>query len=386
MKTYLIDLLIVFCLLSCRHVQKEVVVEMAASIDSVEPRVIPITVSDTAYRHVDQTFEQVSYVILSDEVVVGEIIRTLVADELIYILDNQNKIFCYDMNGKVKFVIDDYGPGPGEYGTIRDFALNVPLKLVWMYDSTRRRFLAYDMYTGKCKRSMSAAFLAPERMAVKDGSFFFFMGDHYNYESNSEMHYSLFYSISGTKIDKRFFPHDETANFAFSYGQEHPFYYSGDRLYYLNDYGSVVYELTTKSVRPVYKVELPNPLPMEVLKERTPSLELMQSRYSWLLSNVYEQDGLLNLWFNKEGYYYTVFYDLQKDKIIYAGKRVNNIPVKDLLFFYPICGVYKDCFFSVVPASSVRYKIDENPDVFPEELKDLTDESNHVVSFYRVRR
>ena len=40
--------------------------------------------------------------------------------------------------------------------------------------------------------------MAPERMAIWNGSFFFFMGDHYNYPDNPEMHYSLFCSLSGT--------------------------------------------------------------------------------------------------------------------------------------------------------------------------------------------
>ena len=57
--------------------------------DSVQLRTIPVVISDTAYRNVDRTFEQVSYAVLSDEVVIGNIVRTLVADEHIFILDNR---------------------------------------------------------------------------------------------------------------------------------------------------------------------------------------------------------------------------------------------------------------------------------------------------------
>ena len=72
--------------------------------------------------------------------------------------------------------------------------------MLWMYDSTRRKLHCYDMYTGKRRQSISAAYMAPERMAIWNGSFFFFMGDHYNYPDNPEMHYSLFCSLSGAKI------------------------------------------------------------------------------------------------------------------------------------------------------------------------------------------
>ena len=145
-------------------------------------------------------------------------------------------------------------------------------------------------------------------------------------------------------------------------------------MYFIKDYETVVYQLTSESVTPVYKVELPDSLPLDVLMEVTPSLKLMQTRYSWLLSNAYEADGFLNLWFQKQGSCYAVYYDLLKDKLIYAGKQVNNHPVKDLLFF------------SVVPSFVIQYKISENPDVFPDDLKNLTEESNTIIGFYRVKR
>lgn len=383
---YIASVLLFLCLMSCHYGRQSSCADVPVEKDSVQLRVIPVSISDTAYRNVDRTFEQVSFVVLSDNVVIGEIIRTLVSDERIFILDNQNKLFCFDMKGKVEYVIDEHGPGPDEYGNVLDFALNSPLKALWMYDSTRRKLHCYDMYTGKRRQSISAAYMAPERMAVWNGSFFFFMGDHFNYPNNPEMHYSLFYSLSGAKIDKSFFPHDKTSEFRFSYGKEHPFYYNTDKLYFIKDYETVVYQLTSESVTPVYKIELPDSLPLDVLMEVTPSLKLMQTRYSWLLSNAYEADGLLNLWFQKQGSCYAVYYDLLKDKLIYAGKQVNNHPMKDLLFISQIHGVYKDLFFSVVPSFVVRYKVSENPDVFPDDLKNLTDESNPIIGFYRVKR
>ena len=44
----------------------------------------------------------------------------------VFILDNQNKLFCFDMQGKVEYVIDEHGSGPNEYGNVLDFALNPP--------------------------------------------------------------------------------------------------------------------------------------------------------------------------------------------------------------------------------------------------------------------
>lgn len=105
-----------------------------------------------------------------------------------------------------------------------------------------------------------------------------------------------------------------------------------------------------------------------------------------ILSNAYESDGLLNLWFAKGGSYYTVFYDLQQNRLIYAGKQIDNIPTKDLLFFYPIRGVYEGNFYSVVPSFVIQYKIAEDSSVFPEDLRNMSADDNSVVAFYKVRR
>ena len=103
---YITIVLLFLCLMSCHSGRQSSCEDVPVEKDSVQLRVIPVSISDTAYRNVDQTFEQISYVVLSDNVVIGEIVRTLVSDERIFILDNQNKLFCFDMQGKVEYVID----------------------------------------------------------------------------------------------------------------------------------------------------------------------------------------------------------------------------------------------------------------------------------------
>ena len=372
--------------ISCNNPNRKKIDSASAQQDSIVVRTILVEVSDTAYRHVNQTFEMTSYVILSNDVLLGEEERVRICKEHIYILDRTPKLVCFDMNGKVVFTIDNQGPGPEEYGAITDFAIDESLNLLWVYDSTKRRLVAYDLFTGEYKRALSATYMAPEKMAIQDGVFFFHMPNNFNYPDNPDMHYSLFMSLNGSKIDERFFPHNETAKFHFTYGEEHPFYYNEKALYYIQDYGDTIYALTNQGAKALYKIDLPDPLPFDVLMQVTPSLELMESHYSWLLSNAYESDGLLNLWFAKGGSYYTVFYDLQQNRLIYAGKQIDNIPTKDLLFFYPIRGVYEGNFYSVVPSFVIQYKMAEDFSVFPEDLRNMSADDNSVVAFYKVKR
>ena len=122
-----------------------------------------------------------SYVILSNDVLLGEEERVRICKEHIYILDRTPKLVCFDMKGKVVFTIDNQGPGPEEYGAITDFAIDELLNLLWIYDSTKRRLVAYDLFTGEYKRALSATYMAPEKMAIQDGLFFFHMPNNFNY-------------------------------------------------------------------------------------------------------------------------------------------------------------------------------------------------------------
>ena len=61
--------------------------------------------------------------------------------------------------------------------------------------------------------------------------------------------------------------------------------------------------------------------------------------------------------------------------------------MKDLLFIFSNSWkCIKICFFLLVPSFVIQYKISENPDVFPDDLKNLTEESNPIIGFYRVKR
>ena len=93
--------------ISCNNPNRKKIDSASAQQDSIVVRTIPVEVSDTAYRHVNQTFEMASYVILSNDVLLGEEERVRICKEHIYILDRTPKLVCFDMKGKVVFTIDN---------------------------------------------------------------------------------------------------------------------------------------------------------------------------------------------------------------------------------------------------------------------------------------
>ena len=92
---YLVYSILFFSFISC-HSKKEKS-SMGMSIDSLSVLNIDITITENTLDNLDRYFDLDSIVVLSAQSLVGEIKRTLVADDRIFILDNLPKITCFDM-------------------------------------------------------------------------------------------------------------------------------------------------------------------------------------------------------------------------------------------------------------------------------------------------
>ena len=88
---------------------------MGMSIDSLSVLNIDITITENTLDNLDRYFDLDSIVVLSAQSLVGEIQRTLVADDRIFILDNLPKITCFDMQGNLVYEINTPGGGPEEF-------------------------------------------------------------------------------------------------------------------------------------------------------------------------------------------------------------------------------------------------------------------------------
>ena len=65
---------------------------------------------------------------------------------------------------------------------------------------------------------------------------------------------------------------------------------------------------------------------------------------------------------------------------------MSNNPVKELPVFYPVVGVYQDCFFSLVSPTTILEKLSIDASVFPKELQEISEDSNPVLMFYKVKK
>jgi hypothetical protein len=309
--------------------------------------------------------------------------RILVFDEKIYILDDVPKIVCFDMSGKVLFKINNRGPGPKEYVNIKDFGIDMKAKKLVAFDNGKQKLFFYDINNGKYVSDLSVNYMSPTELGIADGVYFFKNIDHSRFEVQKKQLYYLLYSETGTKVDKMFLPHDAVAEYNFDISS---FFYNHNRLLYITPFDETVYALHSGEIVPLYRILIPNRLPLKMIEAKMGHYDVVNSNYAYGIESIFEANQILHFIFSKDGFIVTTFYDLSENKLLYCGMRVLGGARKNLPFYSLIDGVYKDQFFSLVSAFRIQDATALHPEYCPKDLLQIQDEYNGVIAFYSFKK
>ncbi len=328
-----------------------------------------------------------SYIRLSDEELISSIERILIEDERIYIFDGSDKIVCFDMSGNVLFSIKNKGKGPKEYVEISDFALDKTNDRVVILDNGKRKLIFYDSNSGDFLSETSYFYNYYSRaLAIVDGKFYFSNPDKDTHGKVDEKEYYLLFSETGNTIDNQFLLHDAISEFNFRMENGHPFFYNGDKMLYNRAFDGTVYELMPDGIEPIYEINLPNQLPISEIESKIQHHDLVRSNYSFGISDIFEGDSILHINYSKNMMIASVFYDIKHHKLLYNGFRVLGTPRKDMPFYYLIRGVYKNKFYSIIPADMVVSTIQKSKGVISKDLMNISDDDNPIIAFYKIVR
>lgn len=344
--------------------------------------VTEISVPSISKDEVENWLSMDSYIVLSSDYLLNEIERVVIGRDRIYILDDDPKIVCYNMKGKVLFHISNRGMGPGEYQNIKDFGMDWVSERLVAFDNAKRKLYFYNSKTGEFLGESSTSFMAPTEMGIIEDGFFFKNMD-VRFDVQKAHQYYLLYSEDGTKIDDTFLEHDAVADFNFDMDS---FFYNEGSLLFSRPFDNKVYSLTKDSISPIFEIHLPNMLPLKMIKDKIDHFEIPSSGYSYGIGDVYIAEDILHFTFSKDGYLITNFFDLKDNSMLYSGVRVLGDSRKSLPVYSPIGGVYKDKFFSLVSAYSIVDRVKDNPQFFSKELASIKDDDNHVLVFYTIKQ
>lgn len=138
---------------------KLVVSDNVGSIPRVESGYTEIDATDmkalSYTEFIDEFIDDVHFVQLSSDELIGNITKLQIFEDRIYVLDSfsAKKVFIFDRQGKLLKVIDDQGGGPKEYCQLGDMYINEDTRELIIAD-LRGKYVHYNL-NGEWLRSTS---------------------------------------------------------------------------------------------------------------------------------------------------------------------------------------------------------------------------------------
>lgn len=363
------------------------IVSLAACKEKVEsPQVHPaksITIKKHSENNTLNDFlEMDSYVILSNEVTLGKIKRTIIWNDRIYILDSQSKIFCFSISGDYLFKISSIGRGPGEYMEIHNFSIDNKNGIINVYCNSSRKLISYSSRNGKFESEQKMR-MSPLSIASNDGYNYFYSP--YRTVPDKDLQYTLLSSKANQKLSERLFAYNSLSAFRYRSGLDFPFYYNQDELYFKKRFEPIIYTLKKGKAIPKYEIIMPNMTPLSFWEAR-PSRKLISSHQgTWGINNVYECCHYLYYLYSGEDGGSFIFYDIDKNNTLFYSQEKTYISSTELPIFSFINGVYNDSFFCVIDATLVSKFTREHPETMPNSLKGVEVSDNPVIFFYKPK-
>ena len=373
-----IYLLLFLFLTSCQKQERKVFSEDSYTIN--------VSISEAPYLGVAEHLKLSKLVRLADEPLVAPITDIEIVDDRIIVLDITSRILCYNLEGKIQFVIDAKGNGPGEYSRIGFFSVDEKNGEIWIYDYGQAMFYRYSLKNGKFIKRNSLRKPAPMDIAFEDNMFYYNSPYHRNYLDDNSLHYSLLVSTDGENIVDGFFPHDD-AEHEFRFLDSEKSFYRSEDLLYCKNFSKDVYALNKGNVYHRYEFMIPDWLSHKAIERKINIRDLLKSDYAYGLCDIFECNGILSFRFSKSGFIYSGLYDLKKDKQIYCAPMAQGVKGSRVPVISAIVGVYQSQFVSVLSLEYLNSYKKQHPDVLEEILPGYdADDGNPVIAFYDVDR
>ncbi|WP_291529092.1 6-bladed beta-propeller [Bacteroides sp. UBA939] len=381
-----IIILLFISAISCRNENREQR-NLDSRISAEYLETITVNVDDFDFDQLGNWLKADKYVKLAPTPLLSVIKDIQIREGKIFIHDAFARIVCYDMQGKLLWLIDAEGVGPGEYTSIHELVINTETSEVVIYDNPALSLLFYDMKTGRYLRTEKLFKPNPTDIAFADGLYFYDSQYHNNYPNDTMLHYSLLTSRDGINIEQRFFKHDDSeAEYMFSDSPKN-FYYSDSLLLYCKNFDNIIYQIGANRINARYQINLPDPLPCSFIEDKINPIEMLKSSYSSGITNVYECGSLLYFCYTKGDAYMMSLYDRDNQEMIYSGRRMFGGNNPNLPLLRLMDGVYKGQFFSVLTPEYLGDSTICSQPAYPDVLRDYnSDDDNPVIAFYDVIR
>lgn len=228
-------LIILFCLLnlvSCKTTISECSVDRTIECkeSQIEPD-IPKFVKDVTFLPLET----------NGNTLLGSVDKVEFYDGMVYIADySTRKIVAYDMNGKLRFVLDRQGRGPGEYLEIKSFS--VDSDNLYILDNFGRKLFVYDSLTGEYKTTKEMPIVAWDVEALSNGDLIFAFVTAGGKLSKKQPPYRLFVTDNNLNVKEQMLEYGKNGD-SDVLGYSHFFSVYGDRILFCSYFNDAYYVL-----------------------------------------------------------------------------------------------------------------------------------------------
>lgn len=305
-------------------------------LNSDNPIKISVARRDTSLE-LNEEYFNFEIIKLDSSMVVGEITKMQLVDNLIYFLDvKTNALYSYDLNGRFRWVYRKSGKGPGEYNKLLDFS--VKGNSIYLFDNQLKEIelSLHPVFRKQNRMKLSDHYFSPTQMYVnKDRDFMLYSsdkGDIDNFPFNLATLDSTLSKVKAVYLKNVSSEGERKWQnlFAIQVNLNNTgFYYSeplNDTIYSYNDYD--------KYFKRAFVINFgKNQAPKSYLRDSKPSLEdFWNSNYGGNISYIFSTDSILTFRTTIAGSIYHHFYDKTNNKV----KNFSSIIFKSDMFEYAV--------------------------------------------------
>ena len=282
-------------------------------------------------------------------------------------------IVCFTHDGKLEFVINNHGRGPGQYLEITDYIINIYENTVEILDNGTSKIFKYD-FRGNFINSKKCIFFAENFTKYDSLSYVFYAGN------DSKCDYNLFFTNNNLEITKKVFPIDkELAGFSIENPTSFYLYKSDICFNYI--FSNIIYVLNKQSVKPKYSIDFgKNNLPADffeilgdakktspyerMLGQRKVMKLLSEKKYCSFPNNFSESDNYIFFQFNNGNKFSYCLISKETDTPIIGDKMLFDSDIA--LKVYPLA-IYNDKLFTYIQPFELNKLFDNMENTFSED-------------------
>ncbi|MDR1116001.1 MAG: 6-bladed beta-propeller [Tannerella sp.] len=313
---YTIGLLTVFLVLSCSHSVRE----------QTDIPLIGIDVDDVKLLKLSDKFSEVSYVPLSDSLLIGTIERVKVYEDKLFLLADRS-VLVFDVNsGRALSDVSHAGGGPGEYVTLYDMLYDKNENTIELLDMNGKKVLKYG-FDGLFISEFKTPFSSFAFCKITPSAYLFYNN---NMESDVTNHKLVLFDTKTSGIIANYFPIDKhMATYFFVLDANNfgsvmtpSFHFSAsDTVYGFTDsyipYPKYVLNFGKHHVHPRFYRE-------NYTDIRDFSEKAAQNSYIYAYGNFYENDIMIVFSFHYDKKTYWVLYDKNTHDVTTANRWIDD--------------------------------------------------------------